>query len=90
MNHSCAYVFPRPMGFWAMVRLPKDGKARPIMEWCPVSRENKPKRFDDAYSALRAATDALEAYLNTNMRSEITPLHGAKLDAEKLFARAGA
>lgn len=90
MNHSAAFISPRPMGYWAMVRLPRDAKANPITEWCSIDKKYKPKRFDDAYSALRAATDALEAYLNTTMRSEITPLCGAKAKAEALFERSGA
>lgn len=79
MNHTAAYIAPRPIGFWAMVRLPKDAKARPIME------DGKPKRFDDAYSALRAATDALEGYLNTPMRRDGSTLSACRSEAEKLF-----
>jgi len=86
MNHTAAYVSPRPMGYWAMVRLPMDGKANPITEWCPREREHKPKRFNDAYSALRAATDALEEYMNTPMHRDGPRLLDARSEAEKHFA----
>lgn len=83
MNCSQAYVHPRPIGFWAMVRLPKDAKARPIMEG------GRPKRFDDAYSALRAATDRLEQFMNANMRRDGETLSACRSEAEKIFRRAG-
>lgn len=87
MNHSAAYIHPRPIGFWAMVRLPKDAKAHPITEWCPRDKEHKPKRFNDAYSALRAATDRLESYFNGNMRRDGETLSACHSEAEKLFAK---
>jgi len=67
------------MGFWAMVRLPKDAKARPIMEG------DKPKRFDDAYSALRAATDRLESYFNGKMRRDGPTLLSNQSEIDKVF-----
>ena len=84
MNHTAAYVSPRPVGFWAMVRLPKDGKARPIME------DGQPKRFNDAYSALRAATDALESYFNGRLVRDGETLLGPRARAEAMFERSGA
>lgn len=89
MNHTAAYVSPRPIGYFAMVRLPMDGKANPITEWCPREREHKPKRFNDAYSALRAATDRLESYFNGNMRREGETILGPRKRAEALFAEVG-
>ena len=87
MNESRAYALPRPMGkFWAMIRLPRDGEAKPITEWCPIAREQKPIRFNDRYSALRAATDALERYLNSPMRRDGATLLACRSEAEKLFA----
>lgn len=87
MNESRAYALSRPMGkFWAMVRLPRDGKAKPITEWCPISREQKPVRFNDRYSALRAATDELERYLNSPMRRDGATLLAARSEEEKVFA----
>lgn len=83
MNHSAAFIHPRPVGYYAMVRLPMDAKARPIMDG------DQPKRFDDAYSALRAATDRLEAFLNTNMRRDGETLLGARKQAQPAFRRAG-
>lgn len=87
MNESRAYALARPMGkFWAMVRLPRDGKAKPITEWCPIHKEQRPVRFNDRYSALRAATDALERYWNGNMRRDGETLLAARSEAEKVFA----
>lgn len=79
MNCSQAYVSPRPVGFWAMVRLPKDAKARPIME------EGKPKRFNDAYSAQKAATDRVLEFFNGNLRRDGEVLLSAKARANQLF-----
>lgn len=90
MNHSCAYVSPRPNGYHAMVRLPMDAKAHAITEWCPRDKCDKPKRFNDAYSALRAATDRLESYFNGNMRRDGQTLLQCRSEAEKVFGRAGA
>lgn len=59
-----------------------DAKARPIMDG------DQPKRFDDAYSALRAATDALEQYLNTPMRRDGATLLAVRSEAEKIFGGA--
>ena len=90
MNESRAYALPRPMGkFWAMVRLPRDGQAKPVTEWCSTDKKMKPKRFDDRYSALRAATDALEQYLNSNMRRDGETLSVCRSEAEKIFRKVG-
>lgn len=84
MNHSAAFIHPRPVGYYAMVRLPMDAKARPIMDG------DKPKRFDDAYSAQKAATERVLAYFNGNMRRDGERLLACRSEAERLFGRAGA
>ncbi len=84
MNHSAAYVSPRPMGYWAMIRLPMDAKARPILE------KGAPKRFNDAYSALRAATDCLEGYFNGHYRRDGETLLSTRSEAEKVFGKVSA
>jgi hypothetical protein len=90
LNESRAYSLPRPMGkFWAMVRLPRDGKAKPVTEWCSLEKKEKPKRFDDRYSALRAATDELERYMNSPMRRDGETLSACRSEANKLFEKVG-
>lgn len=57
---------------------------------CDPETKRRPKLFKDAYTALRAATDRLEAYLNTNMRRDGEALLGPRKRAEALFHQEGA
>ena len=90
MNCSQAFIHPRPMGFYAMVRLPMDAEAHAITKWCPRERKQMPIRFNDAYSALRSATDALERYLNSPMRRDGATLLSTRSEAESVFRSVGA
>jgi len=90
MNHSAAYISPRPIGFYAMVRLPSDAEAHAITKWCPREKKQMPIRFDDAYSAQKAATERVLSYFNGNMRRDGVTLLSARSEAEAVFQKARA
>lgn len=86
MNMTSAYVHERPGGrFFAMVRLPRDACAKPIL-----GKGGEPKPFKSAYEAQKAASDSVCAYLNTTIRRDGETLLGPRKRAEALFDGSGA
>lgn len=86
MNQTSAYVHERPGGrFFAMVRLPRDACAKPIL-----GKGGEPKPFNTAYEAQKAASDSVCAYWNGNMVRDGETLLGPRKRAEALFERSGA
>ncbi|MBW3096827.1 hypothetical protein [Pseudohoeflea coraliihabitans] len=85
MNKTDAYVHETPGGaYYAMVRLPRHAKAMPIL-----GKGGRPVRFHDAYSAMRAATQAVLAYFNGHLVRDGETLSATRDAAEQLFRRAG-
>lgn len=83
MNHTSAYIHPRPGGdYWAMVRLPMDAKARPIL-----GKGGVPRRYPDAYAALKAATENVCAYWNGHLVRDGATLLRHRQRAEALFGK---
>lgn len=63
MNHTSAYIHRTPGGtIYAMVRLPRDAKARPILD-----KGGEPKKFYSELEAQIAATDAICSWINGHL-----------------------
>ena len=85
MNQTSAYVHESPGGrFFAMVRLPKDSHAKPIL-----GKGGAPLPFKSAYEAQKAASDSVCAYWNGNLLRDGETLLGPRKRAEALFHQDG-
>lgn len=85
MNMTSAYVHERPGGrFFAMVRLPRDACAKPIL-----GKGGEPKPFKSAYEAQKAASDSVCAYWNGNLLRDGETLSVCRSEAEKIFRKVG-
>lgn len=82
MNHHYATYRPTCSGYHAMVRLPRDGFPKPI-----IGKSGKPVIYATALAAQEAATRALEAYLDGNLRRAGETLSANNLEAERVFSR---
>lgn len=71
-------------GYQALVRLPRDGFPKPIL-----NKRGTPIIFKDPLSAQIAATDAICAFLNGKYRRDGETLSGKRCEAEKVFAKLG-
>lgn len=59
MNNYSGYPLARGFGWWAMIRLAKDGKPRPVME-----KGDKPKVFNSPGEAWEEIAKHLLAFMN--------------------------
>jgi hypothetical protein len=69
-------------GFQALIRLPRDGFLKPV-----CGKGGRPTIYNTALAAQEAATRALEAYLDGNLRRDGETLSGKRSEAEKVFAK---
>lgn len=84
MNHTSAFIQETPGGaFYAMVRLPSDAKARPVL-----GKGGAPKRYPTAYAAQKAATDIVTSWINGHLVRDGVVLTPARKRAEALFGDA--
>lgn len=83
MNKTSAFIHETPGGnFYAMVRLPMDAKARPLL-----GKGGVPLRYPDAYAALKAATENVCAYWNGHLVRDGATLMSHRQRAEALFGK---
>jgi len=81
LNHTCAFIHETPGGnFLAMVRLPMDARARPVL-----GKGGEPKRFPSAYEAQKAATDCITSWINGHLVRDGEIMQTPRQAAEKLF-----
>jgi len=81
MNEFRAFAAPVCAGWHAMIRLPADAAARPIM-----ADGGRPKVFPTELEAHKEATRHLERYVNGNMRRDGATLGEMDPDVERVFA----
>lgn len=80
MNETAAFVERRGGVYIPMVRLPHYGEARPVL-----GKGGNPMRFTDAYSAQRAASDAVCVWINGNLVRDGERLLDHRQAAEAIF-----
>lgn len=81
MNSWACYARPLPAGcWWAMTRMPRDGKPKPIL-----GKGAKPIIYPTKEEALSAAIANLLKYLNGDYRREGEVIGTAHRNAEALF-----
>lgn len=69
-------------GFYALLRLPKDGFLKPIL-----GKGGNPIIYSTPLAAQEASTRALEAWCNGNLVRDGERLSVVKSEAEKLFEK---
>ncbi len=84
MNHFRAFAHQTVAGWHAMIRLPSDAAARPIL-----GDGGKPRVFDCELEAHKEATRHMERYLNGNLVRAGDRVSTAKSAAEALFCFPG-
>lgn len=64
MNEIAGYARPVPQGFWAMIRLHRDGKPKPVM-----AKGGAPLVYATEAEALRAVVAHICSYVNSPITS---------------------
>lgn len=83
MNEVAGYARPVPMGFWAMIRLHRDARPKPLL-----ARGGSPIVYTCEADALRAVVAHLCSYFNSPMvRGGETISAGARAQAERIFSK---
>lgn len=81
MNQFACYARPLPGGcYWAMTRMPRDGKPKPIL-----GEGAKPLIYPTREAALSAAVTNLLKYLNGNYQRQGEVIGASRKNAEALF-----
>lgn len=81
MNQFACYARPLPGGcYWAMTRMPRDGKPKPIL-----GKGAKPVIYSSREEALAAAVANLLRYLNGDYQRHGDVIGSVRRDAEALF-----
>ena len=79
MNRFEAYIKPKAVGYWGMIRLARNGEAQPLKE------KGKPIYFEDAFKAQKAVTDHLLRYFNGRLCGEFEPMQKSHVEIERVF-----
>lgn len=82
MNCFDATYRPVAGGYHAMVRLPRHAAPKPIL-----AKGGKPKIYESALAAQKAATASLLAYINGDLRRDGEKLLATHKKAEALFKK---
>lgn len=76
MNEVAGYARPVPMGFWAMIRLHRDARPKPLL-----ARGGSPIVYTCEADALRAVVAHLCSYFNSPMVRGGETIQMSKADA---------
>lgn len=83
MNEISGYARPVPRGFWAMIRLHRDAKPKPLL-----AKGGAPIVYTCEADALRAVVAHLCSYFNSPMVRDGETISGAaRAEADKLFSK---
>lgn len=83
MNEVCGYARPVPRGFWAMIRLHRDAKPKPLL-----AKGGSPIVYTCEADALRAVLAHLCSYFNSPMVRDGEKISGsARAQAERIFTK---
>lgn len=80
---NCFAAYPRPLpggGFWAMIRLARDARPKPIMD-----KGERPVIYPTELEAQKACTKHLLAYFNGDLRRDGKTISARLSAAEALF-----